>query len=170
MAAYDFAYIFEDEDYNSSGSEIDRGPDNDNEKDNGSDDKSQIRVRHTEVRSGSVMTIILMSAIAAIILGLVIYSLDKRNTMYNKVADKNHELSLVEADNVRLQSELESKVSAKAVEDYAKNVLNMQKIDSSQITYIKTQESDVVKIPKKKKGVKAKIKSFFEDLVEYFRG
>ena len=116
------------------------------------------------------MTIILMSAIAAIVLGLVIYSLDKRNTMYNRVADKNHELSLVEADNVRLQSELESKVSAKNVEDYAKNVLSMQKIDSSQIKYIKTQDSDEVKIPEKEKGIKAKVKSFFEDLVEYFRG
>ena len=170
MAAYDFAYIFEDEDYNSSGSDNDRDPDNDKDKENGSEEESQIRVRYTEARSGSVMTIILMSAIAAILLGLVIYSLDKRNTMYNRVADKNHELSLVEADNVRLQSELESKVSAKNVEDYAKNVLSMQKIDSSQIKYIKTQDSDEVKIPEKEKGIKAKVKSFFEDLVEYFRG
>ena len=136
----------------------------------GTERKTEIQMRKNEARSGSVMMIIFVSLLAAALLGSVIYSLDKRNTMYNRVADKNHELSLVEADNVRLQSELESKVSAKNVEDYAKNVLSMQKIDSSQIKYIKTQESDEVKIPEKEKGIKAKVKSFFEDLVEYFRG
>ena len=171
MAAMNYAFIYDEDGFdNGSDPDVDRGPDDDKNEDKEEQEKSDIRVRHTEARSGSVMTIIFISVIAAAVLGLVIYSLDKRNTMYNKVSAKNHELSLVEADNVRLQSELESSISAKNVEDYAKNVLKMQKIDSSQITYIKVQQGDVVNRPEKEKGIKAKIQPFFEDLVEYFRG
>ena len=116
------------------------------------------------------MTIILVSVVAAALLGSVIYSFDRRNTAYNKVAALNSELNLMEAENVRLQSELESRMSAKNVEDYAENVLGMQKIDSEQIEYIKIQTYDVVNIPQKSQSIGNKIKSFFEKCVEYFRG
>lgn len=132
--------------------------------------KPQITMKRTEARSGSVFTIILVSALAAVLLGTVIYSLNRRNTVYNKVSALNSELNLAEAENVRLQSELESQMSAKNVEEYAENVLGMQKIDSSQIKYIEIQTDDVVSIPQQNEGILAKIKSFFESCVEYFRG
>ena len=168
MADMNTAYIFEDEYPENSGT--DENPEKPGSGDGPPDEAPRIRVRHTEARSGSVMTIIFMSALAALLLGSVIYSLDRRNTMYNRVAAKNRQLSLVEAENVKLQTELESSVSAKNVEDYAENVLKMQKIDSSQIKYIKIQTGDVVTIPEQKKGLKAKIKGFFESCVEYFKG
>lgn len=134
------------------------------------DRRSQIAMKHNEAKSGSLMTIILVSVVAAALLGSVIYSFDRRNTAYNKVAALNSELNLMEAENVRLQSELESRMSAKNVEDYAENVLGMQKIDSEQIEYIKIQTYDVVNIPQKSQSIGNKIKSFFEKCVEYFRG
>ena len=121
-------------------------------------------------RVGSVLAIIFVSVLAAVLLGAVIYALDKRNTMYNKVADLNTQLHLAEAENVRLQSELESQMSAKNVEDYAENVLGMRKIDSSQIEYIKIRTGDVVTIPEKKESIFTRVKTFFEECVEYFRG
>ena len=132
--------------------------------------RRNIQVRHNEARSGSVLSIVLISLVAAALLGSVIYTLDRRNTVYNRVADLNRQLKLAEAENVRLQSELESKMSAKNVEDYAENVLGMKKMDSSQIKYIKIQTDDVVNIPEQEKGVIAKVKGFFDDCVEYFRG
>ena len=66
-----------------------------------------------ESRVGSVLAIIFVSVLAAALLGAVIYALDKRNTLYNKVSSLNNELHLAEAENVRLQSELESQMSAK---------------------------------------------------------
>ena len=120
--------------------------------------------------SNEQMTAYIKELLAALLLGSVVYSLDRRNTMYNKVATLNNELELTKAENVRLQSELDSKVSAKNVEDYAENVLGMQKIDSSQIKYIKIQTGDVVSIPAQEKGIAAKIKAFFDRCVEYFRG
>lgn len=123
-----------------------------------------------ETKFGSVIAIIFVAALAALLLGTVIYSLDRRNTMYSRVAALNEELTYAEAENVRLQTELESKISAKNVEDYAENVLGMKKIDSSQIKYIEIQTDDVVSIPEQDDGLIAKIKKFLDRCVEYFRG
>lgn len=131
---------------------------------------SQNGPQRTETKVGSVISIILIAALAAVLLGTVIYSLDRRNTMYSRVAALNNELTYAEAENVRLQAELESKISAKNVEDYAENVLGMKKIDSSQIKYIEIQTDDVVSIPEQDDGLIAKIKKFFDRCVEYFRG
>lgn len=132
--------------------------------------KPAINMSSTETKSGSVFSIILVSALAVVMLGTVIYSFDRRNTMYNKVSTLNSELNLAEAENVRLQSELDSKMSAKNVEDYAENVLGMQKIDSSQIQYIEIQTDDVVNIPEQDESLLAKLKRLFDTCVEYFRG
>lgn len=130
----------------------------------------QISMKTTETKSGSVLSIVLASVLAAILLGLVIYSLDRRSTMYSEVTALNNELTLAQAENVRLQSELEGKISAKNVEDYAENVLGMKKIDSSQIKYIEIQTDDVVNIPEQDEGILDKIGNFFDSCVEYFRG
>ncbi len=145
-------------------------PDYEDRRKNEPEQKPQIVMRHTEARCGSVLTIILVSVLAAALLGSVIYTLDKRNSIYNKVAAKSSELTLMEAENVRLQSELESRMTAKNVEDYAENVLGMTKIDSSQIKYIKIQTNDVVNIPQPEETLGQKLKKLFDGIVEYFRG
>lgn len=130
----------------------------------------QISMRRTEARSGSVLTIILVAVLAVALLGAVIYTFNRRNTIYNQVAAANSELTKAEAENIRLQSELESRMTAKNVEDYAENVLGMQKMDSSQVEYIKIQTDDVVNIPEPEEGILGKISDFFDKCVEYFRG
>ncbi|HNZ98378.1 hypothetical protein [Ruminococcus sp.] len=134
-----------------------------------SEQKPEIEMSKNEARSGSILTILFVSLLAAALLGSVIYSLDKRNTVYNKVAVLNERLDSAEAENVRLQSELDSKMSAKNIEEYAQS-LGMVKLNSSQIFYVKTQTGDVVTIPEQEKGLIAKIKSLFDKCVEYFRG
>ena len=136
---------------------------------NDSEQKPEIQMRKTEARSGSVFKIICVSLLAAALLGSVIYSLDKRNTAYNKVSTLQEKLDSVAAENVRLQSELDGKMSAKSIDEYAKSI-GMEKIDSTQIKYIQIQTGDVVTIPEQEKGIMAKIKSFFDKCVEYFRG
>ena len=121
-------------------------------------------------KSSSVVKIILVSLLSAVLLGSVVYSFDRRNTVYNQVASKTNELSHAEAENIRLQSELESRMTARNVEDYAENVLGLQKIHSSQIKYIKIQTTDVVNIPEQNQGIVGKVKGFFKKCVEYFRG
>lgn len=120
--------------------------------------------------AGAVFLVILISLMAAALLAGVIISYNRRNSIYNEINERTSALNLAEAENVRLQSELESKMSAKNVEDYAENVLKMRKIDSSQIKYIKIQTEDVISIPEQDDGFLAKVKDFLSDCVEYFRG
>ncbi len=156
-------------------------PESDEEQDKAEKARANISVKKNNIRrespevvaeskAGSVLMIVMVSVLAAALLGSVIYTFDRRNTFYNKVTSLNKQLNLAEAENVRLQSELESKMSAKNVEDYAENVLGMKKMDSSQIKYIKIQTDDVVNIPEQEKGFFTKVKGFFEKCVEYFRG
>ena len=168
MAERDSAFYYKNGTYNRA--EPASEPDYHGSRQKQPEYKPHIEMRHNEARSGSVLTIILVSVLAALLLGSVIYSFDRRNTVYNKVADKNNELTLKEAEYVRLQSELESRMTAKNVEDYAENVLGMQKMDSSQIKYIKIQTDDVINIPQPEESIGTKIKNFFESCVEYFRG
>ena len=157
---------YNDESYDA---DTDETTDVDGAVQNESEQKPEIEMRKNEARSGSILTILFVSLLAAALLGSVIYSLDKRNTMYNKVSAMNEKLDSAEAENVRLQSELDSKMSAKNIEEYAQS-LGMVKLNSSQITYKKIQTGDVVTIPEQEKGVIAKIKSLFDKCVEYFRG
>lgn len=152
--------------------EYDDVPENKDEDEMGSEKSRQdnISVKQNGAKSGSLFSIILISVIAAALLGTVVYTFDRRNTVYNQVAQLNDQLALVEAENVRLQSELESRMSAKNVEEYAENELGMQKIDSSQIKYIRIQTDDVVSIPQQDKGLISKVKGFIDRCVEYFRG
>ena len=53
-----------------------------------------------DARDGAILTIVFVSLLAALLLGSVVYSLDRRNTMYNKVATHNNALELTKAENV----------------------------------------------------------------------
>ena len=134
-----------------------------------SDSKTQTQ-EQPENKSGSVVLIIFVSLVAFVMLGMVIYSFDRRNSAYNEVNALNTRLNLAQAENIRLQTEVDNKMSAKNVEEYAENVLGMQKIDSSQIKYIKIHTDDVVNIPEQDPGLVGRIRNFFMDCVEYFRG
>ena len=168
-SAYDDYYYYNSDSTDQPDSETET-PDGAGDQQNSPDDRRDIRVRRNEARGGSLFTVVLWSALVIVFLGATVVTFNRRNTLYNEVAGLSGDLELAEAENVRLQSELESKMSAKNVEDYAENVLGMQKIDSSQIKYIKIRTDDVVNIPEPDEGVLGKVKAFFDRCVEYFRG
>ena len=123
-----------------------------------------------QTRLWSVISVVFVAVLAAAMLAGVIVSFNKRNSIYNEVTAKTAELNLAAAENVRLQSELESRMSAKNVEEYAENVLGMRKLDSSQIKYIRLQTEDVVEIPEQETGFLASVRDFLDDCAEYFSG
>ena len=61
-------------------------------------------------------------------------------------------LKEAENDAVHLQLEFEKRVSAKNVEEYAKNELGMQKMEAAQIERIYTEEGDKVELSKEDDG------------------
>lgn len=69
-----------------------------------------------------------------------------------------------------MQTEIESKNSLKNIEDYAENILGMQKLDKSQVDYITIESGNVVEIPQEEDNIFVNIKNALDDFVEYIRG
>lgn len=82
---------------------------------------------------------------------IVLSSKVETNKMYRQISSANQNLESMQSENVRLQSELESKMTLKNVEEYAVKVLGLQKLNNSQIKYVETQTDDVVEIPEEEK-------------------
>lgn len=128
---------------------------------------SQIK---NENKGGSKIAVFFITALAVLICSMVVITLDRRNRVYSEITSANAQLATLEAENVRIRSELDAKVSLKNVEDYAENVLHMKKIDNSQIEYIKIQNSDIVSVPEKEDSIFARAGSFIDKCLEYLKG
>ena len=89
---------------------------------------------------------------------------------YGKITAKQQELTDLQSENVRMQSEIAGRTSKKKIQEYAEEKLGMRIIDASQIEYVQIQTSDVVEIPEAEQNVFVKVKNWFDDLVEYLRG
>ncbi len=123
-----------------------------------------------ENKGGSKIAVFFITALAVLICSMVVITLDRRNRVYSEITSANTQLATLEAENVRIRSELDAKVSLKNVEDYAENVLHMKKIDNSQIEYIKIQNSDIISVPEKEDSIFAKAGSFIDKCLEYLKG
>ncbi|HBT64828.1 MAG TPA: hypothetical protein DEB10_09245 [Ruminococcaceae bacterium] len=91
---------------------------------------------------------------------------DKINTMEKRLTE-------LQSEKIRLTDQLASKTSTKSVEEYAYNVLGMQKIESSQIEYIESENGDKAVVSKKTDSnvfetTLASIGNFFTQLAYLF--
>ncbi|MGN0641771.1 MAG: hypothetical protein ACI4JJ_01375 [Huintestinicola sp.] len=90
--------------------------------------------------------------------------------IHTQIINQEAVVHSLENENVRMKAELETKSSMKAVEDYAENILGMQKLDKSQIEYVSLESGNVVEIPESNENIFASIKNAFENFVEYLKG
>lgn len=79
------------------------------------------------------------------------------------------EVQELQQENNRMRTELEQKSSQKAVETYAEEILGMQKLDKSQIEYVSLESGNMVEISEKADTVAAKVKRFFDKVLEYLK-
>ena len=105
-----------------------------------------------------------------VIIGLsfsVMYSRAQLNEMGSKVNSATKELEILKSENIRLQTELEEKISLKNVEEYATVELGMEKMDASQVEYVTLTSGNQVEITEESdSSVWQKIKNFFDDMME----
>lgn len=111
--------------------------------------------------------IVAMSAIA--VCGSILYTHVMINESCNQIALEKKELDAAISEGVRLQSQIDSDMSLKNVEDHAINVLGMEKIDKTQIQYIRIKSDSVIEInnSSKNKGPILVLKDNARDLLEY---
>ena len=106
-----------------------------------------------------------------VIIGLsfsVMYSRAQLNELSAKVNSATKELETLKSENIRLQTELEDRISLKNVEEYATVELGMEKMDASQVEYVTLTSGNQVEITEESdSSVWQKIKNFFDDMMEY---
>lgn len=134
-------------------------------------EKSKIVVRKAKSKpTASAPKILITAIMAVLVLSLVVYPKVQQATVMSDINKLNDQVMILESENVRMQTAIESKSALKAVEDYAVDVLGMQKLDKSQIEYLSIENGNVIDIPEENENFFVKIKHSFEDFLEYLRG
>ncbi len=134
-------------------------------------EKSKIVVRRAKPKpTASAPKILITAVMAVLVLSLVVYPKVQQATVMSDINKLNNQVMILESENVRMQTAIESKSALKAVEDYAVDVLGMQKLDKSQIEYLSIENGNVIDIPEENENFFVKIKHSFEDFLEYLRG
>lgn len=118
----------------------------------------------------SIPKTVIFALIALVMFWIVIDSYVSLNSMYSNVSKAQSQLTELKSENVRLESKLQSQVSVRNVEEYAENVLGMERLDSSQIKYIQIQDKDVVTLPAGKENFFVSLKIRFGEFIEYLKG
>lgn len=134
-------------------------------------EKANIVVRRAKPQqSGSTLKALATAVMAVLVLSLVVYPKVQQATIMHRINNMNKTVTVLESENVRMQTAIESKSALNAVENYAVNVLGMQKLDKSQIEYLNIENGNVIVIPENEDNIFVKIKHTFEDFLEYIRG
>lgn len=123
-----------------------------------------------ESRAVPIVVMILVVSVCFLMLSGVIYSNVQHLQISRQITAMQKELSDLQSENIRMQSEIAGKTSNKNIQEYVENVLGMRTIDASQIEYVQIQTADVVEIPEAEQSLYVKVKQWFDGIVEYLRG
>jgi len=93
------------------------------------------------------------------------------DSLTREINNLEEQITIEEAEGVRLKSELAAMVSTEKIEYYAEEVLGMVKAESNQITYIDLSEGDKIvvsgnKVPGEESKVVKALNSLLTSLVE----
>ena len=91
-------------------------------------------------------------------------------SVHAAIVDQEAVVRSLEQENVSMMTRLEQKSSQKVVEDYAENVLGMQKLDNAQVEYVSIESGNKAEISDSNDNIFTKIKNGFNSFLEYLKG
>ena len=104
---------------------------------------------------------IVVFAVLALTMGFIfLYSQVVLTELNGAINEAEQQLNVLEAENVRMQTDLEGKMSLKEIEEKAVGEYGMVKPDGSQVTYVQLERENRVEAAEKDLN-------FFERIVEY---
>lgn len=118
----------------------------------------------SRINRGTVLSLIVLVSMAFLVLfrGLTI------TLGYDRLEEKNTQLSEIVAENQKLQFKIDQTLDLKNIENIARNTFNMGQPSKSQIIYINLDQTDEVKKVRGGNSVIDAVKNFFSGIVEYF--
>lgn len=108
-----------------------------------------------------VVALLLVALTSTVPYGRVV--INELNMQYNAA---NAELNELKSEGVRMQSELESRISLKTIEDIAVGEYGMVKPDSSQVGYIQLNSENKIETTEKQDSIFTKIADFIGNLFQ----
>lgn len=120
--------------------------------------------------SASAPATVLLIAAAGILLSFCITSKADIAAVHAAIVDEEAVVQSLKQENVSMITRLEQKSSQKVVEDYAENILGMQKLDNAQVEYVSLESGNKAEISEESDDIFTKIKNGFNSFVEYLKG
>lgn len=141
--------------------------------------KTNKKLQKAQRRKNAIQSIInttatlCVAAVAVSVIGMLIVSRVRLTEMDDKINSMEKQMVVLQSEKTRLTDELARKTSTKSVEEHAYEKLGMQKIESSQIEYIASENTDKAVLADKEdtsflKTAGQAIINFFTQLVYMF--
>ena len=109
-------------------------------------------------------------AICVAAFAIAISSLAENASMHEQIVSAKAQVNDLKQENARMLTAIEEKSSQKAVEDYAENVLGMQKFERSQAEYISIESGNVVEIAQTNDSFAKKVSNEIDKFLESLKG
>lgn len=132
--------------------------------------KAEIKPVASSERKINPVKIFLAAAVVLAVTCAMIYNqvvLIELGDQQNKLQES---IEIIEAENIRKTTELESKMSLKNIEEYATETLGYVKLDSSKISYVNLSDKNKIEIKSENSGgIFDKIGDFINGIMEYLK-
>lgn len=124
--------------------------------------KLTVRTAQRQVHPAKIVLI----AVLALLMGFtLLYSQVVITELNSQIASKQEELNTLQAENVRMKTELEGKMSLTDIEEKAIGEYGMVKPDNSQVSYVKLEQENKLETSAPKQNIFEKIVSYIRDLL-----
>lgn len=129
----------------------------------------KIRSARAAKPSLTPLTLVSVAMVLGIGIMLALFLTSKADiaAVHSEIIDAKAYVEELSQENSRMKAELEQKTSLKTVEEYAENVLGMEKLNTARIEYVSLESGNVVEISEKKSSLAAKIQSIIDRFMEY---
>ncbi|MGI5892996.1 MAG: hypothetical protein ACOX6P_00220 [Candidatus Merdivicinus sp.] len=118
--------------------------------------------REKSVHPAKIVTM----AVLALVMGFtMLYSQVVVTELNGAINAAETQLSVLEAEKVRMQTELEGKMSLKDIEEKAIGEYGMVKPDGSQVSYVQLQQENQMKAAEKNENFFEKVVNYVKDFV-----
>ncbi len=119
-------------------------------------------------RPKSAFRAFINATIAFMLLCSILYGKVESNRLFREQSELQTQLTELKNENLRMQTEYDSKTSIQRVEDYAENILGLEKLDKAQIEYVEVPNDTVIKSASTSdNNIFVKIKNWVMDALEY---
>ncbi|HIS77332.1 MAG TPA: septum formation initiator family protein [Candidatus Merdivicinus excrementipullorum] len=118
----------------------------------------------TAQRTVHPVKIVMVAALALLMGFTLLYSQVVITELNGQIAAKQEELNTLQAENVRMQTELEGKMSLTEIEEKAVGEYGMVKPDNSQVSYVKLEQENKLEATKPEENIFEQIVRYIQDL------